>query len=326
MCIRDRDGILKWVDDNDNVLPDNTAVEMNKTYKWRFTPVDTNYEILTGEIELYHVDAPAVTAQPKSVSVTVGDTAKFEVAATGTDVTYQWQIDRNDGKGFVNITGATGATYTTGVTDRDCNGFKYQCVLSNAAGSVTTATVVLTIQYQIIEGANGSWNQNTNGGSLRIRGNGEFSKFQNVKVDGNIIDSKNYTVSEGSTIIELHADYLKTLSEGSHTFEIVWTDGAAGTSFTVAANTSGNNSGNNSNNNDSNHGSNNSGNNDSGNTAGTAANTAAASAQELDKVPATGDPFGIWLTLFVISLTGLAGMLARRKKLSLIHISEPTRP
>lgn len=312
--IHPADGILKWVDDNDNVLPDNTAVEMNKTYKWRFTPVDTNYEILTGEIELYHVDAPAVTAQPKSVSVTVGDTAKFEVAATGTDVTYQWQIDRNDGKGFVNITGATGATYTTGVTDRDCNGFKYQCVLSNAAGSVTTATVVLTIQYQIIEGANGSWNQNTNGGSLRIRGNGEFSKFQNVKVDGNIIDSKNYTVSEGSTIIELHADYLKTLSEGSHTFEIVWTDGAAGTSFTVAANTSGNNSGNNSNNNDSNHGSNNSGNNDSGNTAGTAANTAAASAQELDKVPATGDPFGIWLTLFVISLTGLAGMLARRKK------------
>ena len=312
--IHPADGILKWVDDNDNVLPDNTAVEMNKTYKWRFTPVDTNYEILTGEIELYHVDAPAVTAQPKSVSVTVGDTAKFEVAATGTDVTYQWQIDRNDGKGFVNITGATGATYTTGVTDRDCNGFKYQCVLSNAAGSVTTATVVLTIQYQIIEGANGSWNQNTNGGSLRIRGNGEFSKFQNVKVDGNIIDSKNYTVSEGSTIIELHADYLKTLSEGSHTFEIVWTDGAAGTSFTIAANTSGNNSGNNSNNNDSNHGSNNSGNNDSGNTAGTAANTAAASAQELDKVPATGDPFGIWLTLFVISLTGLVGMLARRKK------------
>ena len=307
-------GTLEWVDADGNVLSGDTEVEVNKTYKWRFTPADTNYEILTGEIELYHVDAPAVTAQPKSVSVTVGDTATFEVAATGTDVTYQWQIDRNDGNGFVNITGATGATYTTGVTDRDCNGFKYRCVISNAAGSATTDTVVLTVLYQIIEGANGSWNQSTDGESLRIRGNGEYSKFQNVKVDGNNIDSKNYTVSEGSTIIELHADYLKTLSEGSHTFEIVWTDGAAGTSFTVAANTSGNNSGNNSNNNDSNHGSDNSGNNDSGNTAGAAANTAAASAQELDKVPATGDPFGIWLTLFAISLIGLAGMLARRKK------------
>lgn len=299
-------GTLEWVDDA-GVLPNDTAVEMNKTYKWRFIPTDTNYEILTGEIELYHVDAPAVTAQPKSVSVTVGDTAKFEVAATGTDVTYQWQIDRNDGKGFVNITGATGATYTTGVTDRDCNGFKYRCVLSNAAGSVTTATVVLTVQYQIIEGANGSWNQNTNGGSLRIRGNGEFSKFQNVKVDGNIIDSKNYTVSEGSTIIELHADYLKTLSEGSHTFEIVWTDGAAGTGFTVARNTSGSNStgSNNTGNND---------NNDSTDNSAAAAPIAAATAQELDKVPASGDASGIWIALFVVSAVGLAAMLVRRKK------------
>ena len=114
-------------------------------------------------------------------------------------------------------------------------------------------------------------------------------------------------MSEGSTIIELHADYLKTLSEGSHTFEIVWTDGAAGTSFTVARNTSGSN----------NTGSNNTGNNDNNDStdnSAAAAPTAAATAQELDKVPATGDASGIWLTLFVISLTGLAGMLARRKK------------
>lgn len=304
--IHPADGTLEWIDDA-GVLPNDTAVDMNKTYKWRFTPADTNYEILTGEIELYHVDAPAVTAQPKSVSVTVGDTATFEVTATGTDVTYQWQIDRNDGNGFVNITGATGATYTTGVTDRDCNGFKYRCVISNAAGSATTDTVVLTVLYQIIEGANGSWNQSTDGESLRIRGNGEYSRFQNVKVDGNNIDSKNYTVSEGSTIIELHADYLKTLSEGSHTFEIVWTDGAAGTSFTVARNTSGSNStgSNNTGNND---------NNDSTDNSAAAAPTAAATAQELDKVPATGDASGIWIALFVVSAVGLAAMLVRRKK------------
>ena len=169
-------------------------------------------------------------------------------------------------------------------------------------------TIYISPEYRIIEGANSSWTQNTDG-TVVIRGNGEYSRFHAVKVDGKVIDRANYEAKEGSTIITLKAEYLKTLATGSHTFAIVWDNGIAGTNFTVAANTSGNNSGNNSNNNDSNHGSNN-----SGNTAGTAANTAAASAQELDKVPATGDPFGIWLTLFVISLTGLAGILARRKK------------
>ena len=174
-------------------------------------------------------------------------------------------------------------------------------------------TIYISPEYRIIEGANSSWTQNTDG-TVVIRGDGEFSRFHAVKVDGKVIDPANYEAKEGSTIITLKAEYLKTLATGSHTFAIVWDNGIAGTNFTVAANTSGNNSGNNSNNNDSNHGSDNSGNNDSGNTAGTAANTAAASAQELDKVPATGDASGIWLTFFVISLTGLAGMLARRKK------------
>ena len=174
-------------------------------------------------------------------------------------------------------------------------------------------TIYISPEYRIIEGANSSWTQNTDG-TVVIRGDGEFSRFHAVKVDGKVIDPANYEAKEGSTIITLKAEYLKTLATGSHTFAIVWDNGIAGTNFTVAANTSGNNSGNNSNNNDSNHGSDNSGNNDSGNTAGTAANTAAASAQELDKVPATGDASGIWLTFFVISLTGLVGMLARRKK------------
>ncbi len=169
--------------------------------------------------------------------------------------------------------------------------------------------IYISPEYRIIDGANSSWTQNTDG-TVVIRGNGEFSRFHAVKVDGKVIDPANYAAKEGSTIITLKAEYLKTLATGSHTFAIVWNNGIAGTNFTVAANTSGNNSGNNSNNNDSD----NSGNNDSGNTAGAAANTAAASAQELDKVPATGDASGIWLTLFVISLTGLVGMLARRKK------------
>ena len=166
--------------------------------------------------------------------------------------------------------------------------------------------IYISPEYRIIDGAGNSWTQNTNG-TIVIRGNGEFSRFQAVKVDGKEIDAANYEKKEGSTIITLKAEYLKTLSTGSHTFAIVWDNGIASTNFTVAANTPNNNGG------SSNNESSDNSSNDSANNTDIAAPTNDP-AQEMDKVPATGDPFGIWLTLFVISLTGFAGMLVRRKK------------
>ena len=50
-------------------------------------------------------------------------------------------------------------------------------------------------EYKILDGADSSWTQDAHKG-LVIRGNGEFSKFKFVKVDGIIVDIKNYTVSE----------------------------------------------------------------------------------------------------------------------------------
>src|ERR1700691_3003162 len=53
------------------------------------------------------VVAPAITAQPSSVSVTEGQVATFSVTATGTaPLSYQWQ------KGGSAISGATASTYT----------------------------------------------------------------------------------------------------------------------------------------------------------------------------------------------------------------------
>ena len=306
-------GTLEWVDEEGNVLPGATEVKVNTIYKWRFTPTDTNYNALTGEVELYHEDAPAISAQPVNAFVKVGEKAVFEVTATGTNLTYQWKINRNDGKGFVNISSANSASYTSGITDTDCNGFQYYCVISNAAGSVTTDTVTLTVtvQYDILNGADSSWTGNTDG-SLAIRGSGDIGKFLRVLVDGKVVDPNNYIVTEGSTIITFKPEFLKTLSEGSHSFEIVWTDGTASTSFTIAKNTSGNNGGNNNNNNNSNNNSNN----DSSNNAGSSANTTDATI----KAPQTGDTSNDALRivlLVVVSLAGLSGfaeILAIRKK------------
>lgn len=229
----------------DTLKVDGKAVDITTSYTFKI--VDTNHTI---EVTFKQTapkppveELPTILTQPQSVSVKAGEQAVFTLAASGSSVHLQWQVDKNDGNGFVDIAGADTTGYKIDVTDVAYNGYKYRCVLSNSAGAVTTdiATLtvtekVTTVDYEILDGANSSWTQNTDG-NIVIRGNGEIAKFVSVKVDGKVVDADNYTVTEGSTIITLKPDYLKTLSKGSHTFEIVWTDGSAGTSFVVAENT-----------------------------------------------------------------------------------------
>lgn len=296
---------------------DGAAVSTATSYT--FTNVRAAHTIEATFKQKITVEKPSIGKQPQNVSVKAGEQATFTVAATGTDLKYQWQINRNNGKGFVDITGADKASYTTGVADMLCNGYKYQCVISNSAGSVTTNAATLTVtesttpspdpvSYKILDGANSSWTENTDG-SLTIRGNGEMEKFQNVKVDGKIIDKKNYTVTKGSTIITLKADYLKTLATGDHTFEIVWTDGSATTKFAVAKNKSGDNNKNNNNNNKKNN-SNNAKNNQ------TTQNNPTDTKKKEQSVtaPKTGDTsdMTLWTTLLIVSLAGAAGIVVRR--------------
>lgn len=228
----------------DTLKVDGKAVDITTSYTFKI--VDTNHTI---EVTFKQTapkppveELPTILTQPQSVSVKAGEQAVFTLAASGSSVHLQWQVDKNDGNGFVDIAGADTTGYKIDVTDVAYNGYKYRCVLSNSAGAVTTdiATLtvtekVTTVDYEILDGANSSWTQNTDG-NIVIRGNGEIAKFVSVKVDGKVVDADNYTVTEGSTIITLKPDYLKTLSKGSHTFEIVWTDGSAGTSFVVAEN------------------------------------------------------------------------------------------
>ena len=95
-----------------------------------------------------------------------------------------------------------------------------------------TPTAADASNYRIVEGANGTWTQNSDG-TLVFRANGDFSKFTGVKVDGTLIDAKNYTAVSGSTVITLKADYLKTLSAGTHKITVVYTDGECSANFEV---------------------------------------------------------------------------------------------
>ena len=94
-----------------------------------------------------------------------------------------------------------------------------------------------SVTYEILEGANGSWAQNSDG-VLTFRANGDLSKFEGVKVDGDTISADHYTAASGSTVVTLKKDYLATLSVGKHELTIVYNDGECSTEFEIKADAS----------------------------------------------------------------------------------------
>jgi hypothetical protein len=83
---------------------------------------------------------PAITTQPASQSVAVGQTALFTVAASGSaPLAYQWR------KNGINIGGATAASYTTPAATAADNGALFSVVVSNASGTATSTNAVLTV-------------------------------------------------------------------------------------------------------------------------------------------------------------------------------------
>ena len=89
-----------------------------------------------------------------------------------------------------------------------------------------------TVEYQVTEGGEATWLNTSNQGMV-FRSNAEYAKFDRIEVDGATVTAGNYSVSEGSTVVELSASYLKRLSLGRHTLSIVSKDGKASTGFTI---------------------------------------------------------------------------------------------
>src|SRR4029077_9842840 len=84
--------------------------------------------------------APTITTAPVNQTVTAGQTASFAVVAAGTaPLSYQWQ------KNGVNIAGAISASYTTPVTTTSDSGSTFRAVVTNTAGTVTSAAATLTV-------------------------------------------------------------------------------------------------------------------------------------------------------------------------------------
>ena len=130
--------------DGSTVAWDGKTSPVTVSYAYR-----TGYQAVTMDAMLHvYFDSGSrpVFTQPagaQTVTVQEGETGVLRAAATDALV-YQWYVNRNDGAGYVAVSGATGATYTTSAATVENDGYTYYCEATNAFG--TTSSPVFTLR------------------------------------------------------------------------------------------------------------------------------------------------------------------------------------
>lgn len=152
-------------------FPSHQANQSSPPYIYRYYPETGNYLGLDGNsvavlgpisggvvlpvgqaddfaCRVYPADcsSPTLAAAPVNQRVVAPAAARFAVTASGTPTpSCQWQLSTNAGGSFANISGATGCSYSTPATSVADSGQQYRVVVSNAAGSITSAAATLTV-------------------------------------------------------------------------------------------------------------------------------------------------------------------------------------
>ncbi len=129
-----------------------SAVNARNGYLYRCVVTDASGATLTSKavkltVTAAETSAIKITSHPAAKTATVGTTAKFTVAATGTGLTYQWQYSANGGStwGKTSSTGSTTATLSVSAVNAR-NGYLYRCVITDSNGNkVTSNSAKLTV-------------------------------------------------------------------------------------------------------------------------------------------------------------------------------------
>ncbi len=161
-------------------------------------------------------EAPKITGQPADYTGTVGETAVFEVKASGTGLTYQWQYRNASGGTWRNssMAGNDEASISVPITSaRD--GQMYRCVVTGEnGGSVTSNVVYLTVgtvdttpvitaQPEDFTGASGETAQFT----VQATGTGLTYQWQYCNATSNIWRNSSMEGNDTDTISVTAASY-----------------------------------------------------------------------------------------------------------------------
>ena len=87
-------------------------------------------------------------------------------------------------------------------------------------------------EYEFLEGENQKYTLNKDS-NMTFRIDANYSLFDKVYIDNELVDISNYKVTEGSTIITFNNEFVSKLSVGRHTLKVMFGNGEASTEFSV---------------------------------------------------------------------------------------------
>lgn len=97
-------------------------------------------------------------------------------------------------------------------------------------GVATIAATFKPINYQFTDGKDATYQ----GTDLIFTLNGDYDLVDKVLINGKKLDSNNYTITKGSTVLTLKKEYLKTLKAGTYELTVTYTNGSSDTTtFTI---------------------------------------------------------------------------------------------
>lgn len=118
--------------------------------------------------------APTVSGQPANGTACAAGNIAFSVTASGTGLSYQWQV--NSGSGFTNLGNGSPysnvATYTLTITNATTgmSGYLYRCIVTGTCGSATSNSASLTVNSigQWLGATSSFWSNSANWGCATV--------------------------------------------------------------------------------------------------------------------------------------------------------------
>ncbi|MFY7730424.1 MAG: fibronectin type III domain-containing protein, partial [Flavobacterium sp.] len=88
-----------------------------------------------------YISTIGITSQPTDVTIcSTTTTASYSVTATGTGLTYQWQV--NTGSAWANLSGETSSTLNLSGITAAFNGYKYRVIITDSNSTTATSSEV----------------------------------------------------------------------------------------------------------------------------------------------------------------------------------------